>query len=186
MTKKPPSRLHRLGAALRGSGAPPPRRLRRELRHDDELRPRRAVVGLSLVAAGAMTVVGLYQMGLLRKLPLGSGRKVEGKPDAYRKLSMPYGMRALRDHVTTALLAAAGGADRARDKPWLPVLTVAKLGWDVYSSAQRTRRQWAEHGEVSPWTILATAAAAVALPLALPEAGRGGEKLVHDVGRALA
>jgi hypothetical protein len=178
------TRLRQVRRAVHDEDRPPPRVVRRELRHDPRLAPRRAIIGLSLAAAGAMGVVALYQTGVLRRLPLARAG-TEGSSRAYR-FAMPEGMIALRDHAVTALLAAAGSSERAENRPWLPLLMFAKLGYDVYRSAERSRRQWQRYGEVSPWTLVAATSAFAALPLAFPEAGEGLQNLVRRLGRALA
>ncbi|MCA1669726.1 MAG: hypothetical protein LC793_20515 [Thermomicrobia bacterium] len=48
-----------------------PEELSEQLRHGEgnDLRRRRAVVGLSLVAVGSMGLISLYQMGIIKHLP---------------------------------------------------------------------------------------------------------------------
>ena len=73
-----------------------PARLSEELRHatSPDLSRRRGVIGLSLLGAGAMAVVSLYQIGVLRHLPepplpaLDADR-VDASEQAYARLSVP-------------------------------------------------------------------------------------------------
>ncbi|MGI8548224.1 MAG: hypothetical protein ACR2M1_12990, partial [Gemmatimonadaceae bacterium] len=79
-----------------------PSELSLELRtgNSDSMQRRRKVVGLSLVAAGAMGLIAAYQTGIIKHipeppLPLLDADKVDASSEAYSKLSMPDGILGL-------------------------------------------------------------------------------------------
>src|SRR5207245_4464305 len=95
-------------------------RLSRELRTaaTPELRRRRRVVALSLVASSSMALITLYQVGLIRHLPepplpMFNADKVDASAEAYEKFSTPDAILGLGSYATTMALAAMGGANRA-------------------------------------------------------------------------
>lgn len=154
-----------------------PRQLSHELRHGThpDLRRRRGIVGLSLLSAGAMGVIALYQMGIIRHipeppLPRLDADEVDGSDQAYSYGSMPDGVLGLRSYATTAALAAMGGADRARKHPWIPLALGAKLLFDAGVAGKLTWDQWAKHRKFCSWCLLSAAATFAMLPLGFPEA----------------
>lgn len=151
------------------------------------LRQRRGVAGLALTAAGSMGVVALYQLGIIPHLPEPplpglDADKVDASPEAYERLQTPDAALGLTSYGVTLALAAAGGADRARTRPWLPLALAAKVGLDVAQAAKLTRDQWVRHRAFCSWCLLAAGATFAMAPLVLPEArealaallGRGG------------
>ena len=76
--------------------------LSRALRHasDPFLARRRAIAALSLTAIGAMGLISLYQLGLIRHLPepplpYFDADKVDAAPEADQYLAMPDGVLGL-------------------------------------------------------------------------------------------
>lgn len=154
-----------------------PARLSRELRlrRNGRLPERRRVVALALGAAGSMALVSLYQTGLLRHLPEPplpgfDADAVDASPEAYQWLSVPDGLLGLASYAGTALLAAAGGADRARRRPWLPLALAVKATADAAQAARLTKDQITRHGALCFWCLLAAGATAAILPPAFAEA----------------
>ncbi len=95
---------------------------------------RREVVGTSLVSIGSMALISLYQTGI----------KYTGWTPQRRftsMLSMPDGPKGLGSYAATLALAAMGGEDRAREKPWIPLALAAK-------AALRPAGRQAHHGSV--------------------------------------
>lgn len=140
-----------------------------------DLNRRRQVVGLSLVAAAAMGVVSLYQMGLVRKLPEPPGRhfdaaKVSGSAQGYAVLEMPDAPLALMSYATTLTLAAMGGADRARRMPLLPLALAGKVALDALVSAKLSADQATRYKAACIWCLSASAATWAMVPLVMPEA----------------
>jgi hypothetical protein len=154
-----------------------PEALSEELRRSTEpaLGRRRKVVALSFAAAGAMQVVALYQAGLLERmpepdLPLLDADRVDASAEAYRYLWVGDGFLGLISYATTAALAAAGPADRARTMPWLPLGLAAKALVDAAQAARLSRDQWTKHRAFCSWCLLAAGVTFATLPLTWPEA----------------
>jgi uncharacterized membrane protein len=148
-----------------------------QLRSDrsPSLTRRRAVVSLSLLAEAALGVISLYQMGIVRHVPepprLGfNGDHVNSSPDAYRWLGMPDGVLGIGSHALTLALAAAGGSNRSRDKPWLPLALLGKVTLDTLVAIQLTWHQATRDRAFCLWCLLTSACSLASLPLAIPEA----------------
>ena len=167
-----------------GTGGGTPERLREELRrgHTPALRRRRGIVGLSLAAIGAMGTVAAYQTGLLRRLPElpwqpFDAAAVTGSAEAYALLGTPDGALGLGSYATTLALAAAGGANRAKSAPWIPLALGAKALLDTANAARLAVREWRRHRALCSWCLVAVFASFATLPLALPEARTALEQL---------
>jgi uncharacterized membrane protein len=152
-------------------------RLSRELRtgRGEHLDQRRRVAALSLVSMGSMAVVVLYQMGVIRSIPEPpipgfDADKVDASAEAYQLLAMPDGALGMVSYATTLMLAAAGGKDRARTAPWLPLALSAKATVDAAQAAKLTWDQWADHRAFCSWCLLAAGATFAVVPATLPEA----------------
>ena len=166
------------------SHEPDPAELSWQLRHlrTAELSRRRKIVGLCLLASGAMGVIALYQTGIIRRLPdppipgIDSNR-VNAAPEAYAKLRAPDALLGLGSYAVTATLAAAGGAGRARRRSWLPVALGIKALADSGQAAKLTWDQWAKHKAFCIYCLAAAAATFLSLPLALKDAQRGVQEL---------
>lgn len=173
--------------------APPPAVLSHELRlgTGPDLRRRRWILGLSLFGTLMAQVVLLFQMGLLRRLPdppVGpfDATKVDASDYAYKRMAVPDGVLMLVTYAVTAALAAAGGKDRARQDPALPLLMAAKTGYDSWTCLKLAREEWAENRALCGWCQGATLASLASLALALPEAGRALGTLSRGSRRARA
>ena len=120
------------------------RELSRELREseDQSIRLRRLATGLGLTAAGSMGLISLYQMGIILHLPeppLGlNADEVDASDEANEHFSTPDGVIGLRSYATTVALAASGGANRAEERPRLPLSLAAKVGFDAFQAARLT------------------------------------------------
>ncbi len=163
-----------------------PSRLSRELRTGDspDLRRRRGVVGLSMVGAAAGIAVSLYQTGVIRHLPdppFGpfDSDRVDASDYAYKRARTPDGLAMLVTYGLTALLAGAGGADRARTLPWLPVALAAKVASDVATNLTLAREEWAENKALCAYCQAANLASVASLPLVLPEAVKAAKRLLR-------
>ena len=154
-------------------------RLSEELRRGTsaDLSRRRGVIGLALLGAGAMAVVSLYQTGILRHVPEPplpglDADKVDASEEAYGRLSVPDGLLGLTSYAMTATLAATGGDDRARRRPWVALALAGKILADVAVAAKLTWDQWTKHKAFCSWCLLGAAASFAMLPLVAPEARR--------------
>ena len=165
-----------------------PSQLSRELREGDspDLTRRRWAIGLSLVGVAAGAVVSLYQTGILRHLPdppsggLFDSDRVDASDYAYKRAQTPDGLAMLLTYGVTALLAGAGGQDRARTLPWLPLALAAKVASDVATNLTLAREEWAENHALCVYCQTASLASLASLPLVVPEARRA---LRHLLGR---
>ncbi|HEX5504486.1 MAG TPA: vitamin K epoxide reductase family protein [Thermomicrobiales bacterium] len=154
-----------------------PTELSRQLREGSgpHLARRRGIAGLSLAAMGALGLVTLYQLGILRRLPEPplphcDADCVDAAAEAYATLAMPDGALALVSYAVTLALAAAGGAERAREQRWLPLALAAKGAFDTGQAARLTADQWTRHRACCLWCLLAAGAPCATAPLAAPEA----------------
>jgi hypothetical protein len=163
----------------------PPHRLSRELRtgSSPDLRRRRWAVALSFAGAAIGAVVGAYQLGLVRRLPdilpgrVWDAEKVDASDYAYKRLQTPDAFLMLVTYGVTAALAAAGGKDRARDNPLLPIAAAAKAIYDLGTALKLGQEEWAENRALCSWCQVATLASAATVAATLPEAMKAGREL---------
>jgi len=142
-----------------------------------DMRRRRGVFGLVLTAAASMSVIALYQMGILKHVPeprspLLDSDAVTGSAKAYSLLETPDSVLAIGSYAVTMTLAAMGSPDRARKQPLLPVLLAAKVGFDAVLAAKYTIDEWKGHRVFCFWCLVASTATFASVALAIPEAGR--------------
>jgi uncharacterized membrane protein len=152
-------------------------RLSRELRRGGGgwLRQRRRATALTLGAIGAMSVVSLHQIGLVRHLPepplswLDADR-IDGSPEAYSRFGVPDAVLGVASYAATLALVAMGGADRSVRQPWIPLLASAKAGFDTANAVRMTAVQWTRYRAFCGWCLLAAGATVATLPLVIGEA----------------
>lgn len=115
------------------SGDMSPEQLEQSIRHDDrgEMRARRAIVATSLLGMAAMGIVTLLQTGIVKNLPDPpvdtpnfDTEKVNTSEEAF-SYGMPDAPLVLVTHAMSIAIAAAGPADRYRNRAWLPLAAVA-------------------------------------------------------------
>ena len=139
------------------------------------LEQRRQVAGLTSLAALALGVVGLYQFGLLRRVPepplpgLGAD-EVDAAGEAYQQLKTPDAALGLVSAGVTLVLAGMGDRDRAESSPWVPLALAAKTAADAAGGVYLFAEQVTKHGKICSWCTVAAVAQVATLPLALPEA----------------
>lgn len=97
------------------------------------------------MAAGS--VVGLYQMGLLKRLPDYPSRffdatRVNASTYGYKFLESPDALLMMASYALTAILAGAGGKDRAQLSPALPIALAAKALTDVIVNLYLAKEEW--------------------------------------------
>jgi len=164
-----------------------PTELSRYLREgsDPTLRRRRWVVGLSMVGVTAGQLVSLYQTGVIKHLPDPPGpfdsNRVDASEYAYSRFSSPDGPLMVALYGLTALLAGAGGPERAERAPWLPITLALKTLYDTGTALELAREEWKENRAFCAYCQAATLASAASVALALPEALRAAR---HLLGRA--
>jgi uncharacterized membrane protein len=166
-----------------------PRELSRQLREGSGryLPRRRAAVALSLVAAGAMGVIGLYQMGIIAHLPepplaLFDADRIDASPEAFSRFSTPDAVLAVGNYAATAALAAMGGADRAREAPWIPLALAAKVAFDVSQAVRLGVQQWTGFRAFCFWCLTAAAASLATVPVIVPETRAAARHLLGRDG----
>ena len=166
-----------------------PEELSRQLRLGSSrfLVNRRGTVGLSFAAIGSLGLVSLYQMGVIARvpeppLPLLDADGVDAAPEAYEVLDMPDAVLGIASYALTAALAAAGGEDRATDRPWIPLALAAKVAFDVAQAGKLTLEQWTEHRAFCLWCLAAAGASFATAPLVLPEARAAVRRLLSERG----
>jgi hypothetical protein len=162
-------------------------RIDRELRsgEDGSLQRRRAIVVLSFIAGGCMQIIGLYQMGLISRVPEPrapgvDSERAEGGKDAYAGGMVPHTLLSMLSYGLTAVIAALGGRGRARHQPWIPIAMSAKTMVDAAHATTLTRRQYRRHRAVSFWGVVAIGATAASLALALPEAFEAAKRITKE------
>lgn len=153
------------------------KRLSSELRTGEGgfLSHRRAIVACGMAAAGAMGLIALYQIGLIKHLPEPplsglDADKVDSSEEAYSYFHTPDAFIGLGSYAATMGPAAMGGKDRAMTTPWIPLALLAKVTADAIQAGRLTIDQWTKHKAFCFWCLLAAAATFVSLPLAVPEA----------------
>jgi hypothetical protein len=147
------------------------------LRHGSRksLRRRRGIFGLFLAASASMSVVALYQLGILKRVPeLPSSTfdsdNITGSAKAYSLVATPDAVLAMGSYAVTMTLAAMGSPDRANEQPLLPIALAAKVGFDAVVAARFTLDEWRRHRSLCFWCLLASAATFVSVPLVFAEA----------------
>lgn len=91
------------------------------LRHGSfkSLRRRRGIFGLFLAASASMSVIALYQLGILRRVPEPPLRRfdsdnITGSAKAYSLLATPDAVLAMGSYALTMTLAAMGSRQGER------------------------------------------------------------------------
>lgn len=154
-----------------------PEALSRELRlgSSRSLQLRRKTLGLSLIAAGSMMPIALYQMGIIQHLPEPplpwlNADVVDAASEAYAILATPDAVLGLGSYALTAWLTAAGGEDRAQTRRWLPIALATKTALDAAVGVKLGVDQWTKHRAFCSWCLLAATASVATVPLVVPEA----------------
>ena len=166
------------------SSSPAAERVSDDLRRGagDFLEQRRRIAGLTSLAGAALNVVGLYQFGLLRRvpeprLPFLDADAVDASGEAYQQLKTPDAALGLLSGAVTLLLAGMGDRDRARTTPWIPLALAAKTAADAAAGLYLFAEQVTKHRKVCSWCTVAALAQLATLPLAVPEARAAARRL---------
>lgn len=154
-----------------------PKQLSHELREgrSPDLTRRRWIIGLSALGALAGQIVALFQTGILRRLPdppleIFDSTKVDASEYAYKRLQTPDALMMTTDYAVTAWLAGAGGIDRARDIPALPIALAAKTLFGFAQTVRLEREEWQTNKALCSYCTTAMIASGIMAVLALPEA----------------
>lgn len=145
---------------------------RLESRH---LSGRRRVALLQTIATWALSLVGLYQFGIIRRVPepnlrgLGADA-VDASGEAYEMLRTPDSALGIASAGVTLALAGMGGPDRSRRQPLVPLVLFAKTALDAVGGLYLTAEQLTKHRKVCSWCTVSAAALLASVPAAYPEA----------------
>ena len=152
---------------------------------------RRAIVLTSFVGASSMMMIGLYQMGILRRWPdlprpRFQSSKVAAVAPAYRPLGLPIpdSLLGLISYAVTAALAGFGGPERRVHMPWVVMLMSVKILGDAALGAVLFVIQWAWYRSFCVYCVIAALASFGALPLAVPETWAAWRRLKETPGDA--
>jgi uncharacterized membrane protein len=153
-----------------------PRQLSYELRNGNtpDLNRRRWIIGLTLIGSAMAKIVSLYQTGIIKELPdppmeIFDSSKVDASTYAYKRFDTPDGLIMLTGYGLTAWLAGAGGQNRARTQPLLPILMGAKILSDCATAVKLASEEWQENKKLCAYCQVATVASFISLALAVPE-----------------
>ncbi|HZG65643.1 MAG TPA: vitamin K epoxide reductase family protein [Herpetosiphonaceae bacterium] len=153
-----------------------PRQLSRELRQGQtaDLTRRRWIIGLSLLGTAMVQVVSLYQTGIIKHLPdlplsFFNSDKVDASDYAYRRFRTPDALMMVSNYGVTAWLAGAGGKDRARETPMLPIAMGLKTVIDSLTALELAREEWNENKAFCAYCQVATLCSLLSVALSMPE-----------------
>jgi hypothetical protein len=146
---------------------------------------RRGIVALSMLAAGSMSLIALYQVGNLAHLPEPplprlNADEVDASAEAFKRFEVGDAFLGLISYGITMTLAAMGPPDRATRQPWIPIALAGKLAFDVANAAKLSVDQWTKHKAFCFWCLLAATATFVAAPLAVNETRTALATLAHQ------
>ncbi len=142
----------------------------------DDLRRRRTIIGLSVVGMVNMVVISLRQIGVLKHLPDPPIRNFDADKVTTSDEAYPWGIPdapvALAGLAANLPLAVYGGANRAAERPWIPVVATGKsaveaavAAWYFYLMPTK-KKAWCAY------CIVGAAINFTILGLMLPEAKR--------------
>lgn len=161
-----------------------PEELSKDLREGGSnfLNKRRAIAALDFVAMGALGVISLYQLGIIKKIPEPpwkglDAEKVNGSKEAYSYFSVPDAFLGIASYAVTASLAAAGPQDRSKTQPWWPVAMTGKVLLDAAQAGKLTIDQGTKYRAFCLWCLIAAGATFATVPLAWKE-GRAAWKQI--------
>lgn len=153
-----------------------PEQLSQELRQgkNPHMSRRRAIIGLSMLGGSMGQIVTLYQTGIVGHLPdppvpIFDADRVDASNYAYSRFNSPDGPIMVLNYALTGWLAAAGGLDRARRNPLLPIAMGVKLLIDGVVSAELAREEWSENKAFCEYCQVATVCSFASIILAIPE-----------------
>ncbi|NDJ17813.1 vitamin K epoxide reductase family protein [Myxacorys almedinensis] len=170
-----------------------PKQLSEELRkgQNPDLTRRRFIVGLSFLGATMAEAVSMYQVGIIEELPdlpipgIDSS-KVDASDYAYQNFDTPDGFMMLANYSVTALLAGAGGKDRATQAPFLPITMAAKTLFDSILALRLARIEWRDNEALCAYCQVATLCSLTSFILAIPEARTAFQHLFGQRDRGTA
>ncbi len=163
-------------------------KLGRQLRRDtrQSMRQRRNTVSLSLGSIGALGVIGMFQFGITKHIPDPPLRRfkaeaVSASGDGYL-FQTPDALLGIASYAVTAILAGMGSPDRAKTKPWLPLLLAAKAAFDTGNALRLTFIQFRQLKMYCAWCLATSAMTFATVPCVLPEAAEALREILASEG----
>jgi uncharacterized membrane protein len=141
---------------------------------------RRAIVGTSVVGMAAMLPVTMLQTGIVHHLPdppfKGFHSDAANSSLIAYQFGAPDGSIAVASFALNIPIAAFGGADRARQKPLIPLIAAGKAAIDLASSAwyfneMPRGKKWC------PYCIVGAISSLAVFLLSVPEAHAAWSRL---------
>jgi uncharacterized membrane protein len=119
-------------------------------------------------------IVSLYQTGVIKDLPdiplpFFNSAKVDAADYAYSRLSTPDGLMMVANYAITAWLAGAGGKDRAKTNPLLPIAMGVKTLVDTGVALKLAAEEWRDNKALCEYCQVATLCSIASVALAIPE-----------------
>ncbi len=165
-----------------------PIQLSEELRtaRSPHLRRRRWTLGLSLLGVAGGSIVGLYQMGILKRLPdipskYFNATKVDASEYGYKFLQSPDALLMIANYAVTAILTGAGGKERARDLPAVPIALAGKTFYDLLTNLFLAKEEWKYNKAFCGYCQSATIASLISFLFSLPEAREAVRNLRGEI-----
>ncbi len=151
------------------------------------LAQRRGIVVLEMIAIGSMSLITLYQMGIIHHLPelplsVLDADRVDASAEAYSRFATPDGVLGVGNYTITMALAAMGGQNRANEQPWLPLALAAKVAFDTSQAIRLFVEQKSKYHAWCSWCLLAASTTLITIPLAIPEAYAALRRLLGKAG----
>jgi uncharacterized membrane protein len=139
------------------------------------LQGRRRAALLQTAAAAALSVVGLYQFGVLRtvpelRLPGLDANRVDASGEAYEILRTPDSALGIASAGVSLVLAGMGSAQRHEEQPWIPLALLAKSVVDAAGGVYLFAEQLTKHKRVCSWCTVSAGLLLATVPAVLPEA----------------
>ena len=141
----------------------------------DNLTRRRGIAGLSLVSIASLSVIALYQLGLVKRLPElplpgFDAEKVTGSEEGFVFFNMPDSVLGIGSSAVTLALASIGHDNRAQDRPWIPLVLAGKTAMDLMAGGKLAIDQVTKHNALCSWCLVSGVTAIGTFALAVPEA----------------
>lgn len=160
--------------------------IRKELRNgkSESLHRRRLIALLSAAGAVNFSIISLYQMGVIKKLPDLPGRifdsnKVNASKKAYM-FGVPDGTLGLGMYAANMMLASAKGSRRTGRSPWLDFVLAGAVVASVGGTLDYLYDMFFKQKKACPYCLTGAALNFAMLPLALREAKESYEIMKLD------
>lgn len=136
---------------------------------------RRRAALLQTATAATLSVVGLYQFGVLKSVPEPAlpgldADRVDASGEAYQRLKTPDASIGIASAGVSLVLAGMGDDRRHEKQPWVPLALLAKSVVDAAGGVYLFAEQVSKHRRVCSWCTVSSALLVATVPAVLPEA----------------